>query len=220
MVLVITNGQESHLTNLIHTFEPRLTVNEQLIELETKLQVSVVTHFPFNHKLPYGLYKIAHLLDSQDSSNLFFILNIEKFIVQKSFEVEFLTMLESFKSYFSTKIIFAPTEYLLQTFLEKQMTESSIEVSTVDLIRHIKHNIDIISKTKKQLKNSNISSLTLLNLVQDFNKIKYLQLNSFLRYKPNFNINFNQSTLAHKKIKNWEKVFNELNNTEFYRYLK
>lgn len=220
MVLVITNGQENYLANLIHTFEPRLTVNEQLVKLEKKLQVSVVTHFPFNCKLPYGLYKIAHLFDSQDSSNLFFILNIEKFVVQKSFEIEFLTMLESFKSYFSTKIIFAPTEYLLQTFLEKQMIESSIEVSTVDLIRHIKHNIDIISKTKKQLKHSKIPSLTLLNLVQDFNKIKYLQLNSFLKYKPNFNIHFNQPTLIHKKIRNWEKIFNELNNTEFYRYLK
>ena len=89
MVLVITNGQENHLINLLHTLEPKLTVNEQLIKLEKKLQVDVLTHFPFNHKLPYGLYKIAHLLDSQDSSNLFFILNIEKFIVQNSFEVEF-----------------------------------------------------------------------------------------------------------------------------------
>lgn len=219
MVFFITNEPVKQITKVIHTFEKNLIVNEQLVQLEKKINVDA-SHFPFNYRLPYGLHKINQLLYSGNGSR-YFVLNLDKFIVEKSFNIEFYAMLDQLKVFDTKpKIVFSFTDCLLQTFIAKQNNENSINIPIIELIRHFKRNIELISAAKKLITDSKVKTLFVPSLAYDFSIVKYSQLRSFLELDYSLKTNYTSPQLQHKKIKNWEQLFNNLNKTEYYRYLK
>jgi|LakMenEpi03Aug12_release.lakeMendotaPanAssembly.Ray.scaffolds.fasta_scaffold120347_3 hypothetical protein len=221
MTFLITNGFEQHLINLVHTFEPRLTINEQLPLIEKKTKFNLEEYFPFIYKLPYGFNKISHHFDSKNAENLFFVLDIHKFVVLRSFENEFPLLLKLYQEHYpNVKIAFLPTTYYFHEYVNKNYKSEAMTINVVDLLRYFKKSIQLTQTVERYLKESKISFLKINDIIVEFNKIKYMQLKSFLGYGHNFCCKFTPPALQYKKIKNYEEVLNKLSNTEYSMYLK
>ena len=182
MTFFITNDSEHHFIKLIRCFEKRPTVNEQLLTIEKQLKITMDQHIRYNRQIPYAVFKNLHLFDNQNTDNFFYIININKFEYEITFEKEMSIFMHYAKKYLKdVKIVYAPSCFLLQNYLLTDNCKSSnnIEISSVSLIKYFKKTLSILENTKKCIIKSEIPFIILPDLIHELTKIKYLHLLKF-----------------------------------------
>jgi hypothetical protein len=121
---------------------------------------------------------------------------------------------------FNFKIVYFPTTYLLQTYINTIDMKTIQPICIVKLISHIKKQLILTQDTYNILKAIDVSYICIPDLLYDLQLSKFIKLSFFTGLKVNHKLKINKPVLVHRLIKNWEQIFNSLLKTNLYKYLK